>query len=131
MRQLPSLLVALLLVACQAPGVVSPAPSTVIGANAAEAVALASLDGGPDSKVVGSRLSTFGAEAPASEVADAGTVVWAVSLTGRYEPGSCGPATATPHPCPSPRNSALVLVDASTGTFIMGSVPDPGASSEP
>jgi hypothetical protein len=120
---------ALLVAACQTTG--SP---TRISAEAAATAALAAVGAGHDAKVVATRLSTFGVEAPMGGTADPATVVWAVSLSGRFEPGSCGPApagTATPNPCPSPHTSELVLIDAATGAFILGSIPDPNASAIP
>ncbi len=129
MRTVGLIVVALLLAACQA---ASATPR--IGAQNAARTAVAAAGGGPDTKVVGTRLSTFGVEAPTSGVADGSTVVWAVSLSGRFAPPSCGPAPippATPRPCPSPHTSQLVLIDATTGAFIMGELPDPGASATP
>jgi hypothetical protein len=120
---------ALLVAACQA----APA-TTPISAEAAASAALAAVGDGHDAKVVATRLSTFGAEAPMGGTADPATVVWAVSLSGRFEPGSCGPApagTATPNPCPSPQTSERILIDATTGAFLLGSIPDPGASAVP
>lgn len=133
------LLLAVLTAACN-PGVGSPgangrassAPSGLITVEVAEKAAL--QFGGTDARVTATRRSTFGVEAPMSEVVDAGTEVWAVSLSGPFYPGSCGPAPippATPRPCPPPQTTALVLIDAATGAFIMGSVPDPNASGAP
>jgi len=123
------ILAALLFAGCHAPGAT---PGT--SADEADRVALAASPGGPNARVVGTRRSTFGVEAPTSYVADASTVVWAVSLTGVFEPVSCGPAMtppATPGPCPSPQTTELVLINASTGAFIMGELPDPGESASP
>jgi hypothetical protein len=118
-----------IVVACQGSG--SP---TRISADEAGTAALAAFGQGHDAKVIATRLSTFGAEAPMSETSDPTTVVWAVSLSGTFEPGSCGPAPATTetlNPCPSPLHSARVLIDATTGEFLLASVPDPGASVAP
>jgi hypothetical protein len=110
-------------------GAASPGSAGPITAEVAEKAAL--QFGGPGATVTATRRSTFGAEAPMSEVADAGTEVWVVSLSGTFYPGSCGPAPvppATARPCPSPQTTARVLIDAATGAFILGSVPDPSAS---
>jgi len=128
MRKTGFIVAVLVLAGCQPPG-----PTPRISADVADRAALA-VAGSPDAKVIGTRLSSFGVEAPRSGVADAATVVWAVSLSGRFRPGSCGPAPippATPGPCPSPQNTQLVLIDATTGAFIMGRIPDPGASAAP
>lgn len=129
MRSRGWIVTALLVAACQATG--SP---TKITAEAAAAAALAAVGNGHDAKVVATRLSTFGTEAPMGGTADPATVVWAVSLSGQFEPGSCGPApieTAAPNPCPSPLTSERVLIDATTGAFVLGSIPDPNASAIP
>lgn len=110
----------------------SPGPSGSITAEGAEIAAL--QFGGTGAKVTATRRSTFGAEAPMSQFAATGTEVWAVSLSGTFYPGSCGPAPmppATPGPCPPAQTTALVLIDAATGAFIMASVPDPNASGAP
>jgi len=122
-----ALVAAMLLVSCSASTPVpSPAP-TPIPAAAASAVAVAELDGGPDVKVVSTRLSTYGAEANGT-IVPADTPVWVVVLSGAFQLPSCGPMTATPHPCPSPATSARALVDARSGAFIQGTVPAPSAT---
>jgi hypothetical protein len=111
----------------------SVAPSASISAEVAAQAAM-QFGGGPDAKVTATRLSSFGSEAPTSEVADAATIVWAVSLSGRFYPPSCGPAPippATPRGCPPPTTTALILIDAEMGSFIMAMTPDPHASQTP
>lgn len=78
--------------------------------------------------VVSTKLSTYGAEVRTGSLADSNTPVWAVLLSGSFRYPSCGPATATPHPCPSPATSELVLIDARTGAFIEGLMPAPTPS---
>lgn len=73
--------------------------------------------------VLDTRLSTFGVEAPTSELAPPGTPVWAVTRAGTFEAPSCGPASA--RQCPPPNLTALVLIDARTGDFILASMPAP------
>src|SRR5262245_32491836 len=84
-------------------------------------------------EVVGSRQSTYGAERPGGTKVDASTVVWVVTLSGRFPTGSCllsfpifdfpslG-ATPTPRrsvaPCPTPSARERVLVNATTGEVI-------------
>lgn len=76
-------------------------------------------------KVVSAELSTYGANANGGSIVDPTTAVWAVRLSGTFPPASCGGYTATPHPCPSPANSELILIDAQTGDFIQGEAPAP------
>ena len=73
--------------------------------------------------VLATRLSTFGIEAPTSQVASPDTPVWAVILAGTFGPPSCGPAGASQ--CPPPHRTALVLVNARNGDFILASMPAP------
>ena len=117
------LLMAMVLVAagCSTPG----QSLTPISAEAATSVALAQSGGGPDAKVVSTRLSTYGAEAEGGATMAAETPVWVVVLSGVFHFPSCGPMTATPHPCLSPATSAQILVDARTGAFIQGRLPAP------
>ena len=119
-----ALLVAIVLgvASCTTPG---PSQSS-ISAAAASVVAVAQVGGGPDVKVVSTHLSTYGAEANGA-IVPAATPVWVVVLSGVFQPPSCGPMTATPHPCPSPATTAQVLVDAQSGAFIQGTVPAPSA----
>jgi hypothetical protein len=78
--------------------------------------------------VLSTTLSTYGAEAGGGSMVDASTPVWAVRLSGSFQWPSCGPMTATPHPCPSPATSELILIDARTGAFIEGMMPAPSPS---
>jgi hypothetical protein len=78
--------------------------------------------------VVSTKLSTYGAEAGGGSFVDPDTPVWAVLLSGSFGFPSCGGITLTPHPCPSPATSELVLIDARTGTFIEGLMPAPSPS---
>ena len=128
MRVAVLLLAALILAGCvtQAP---SPAPvsseRTTITAEAATAVAVGQVVSTTPVKVVSRMLSTYGAEPGGASIVAASTPVWAVRLSGSFTPPSCGPFTATPHPCPSPPTSALVLIDARTGAFIQAEMPAP------
>ena len=90
MRRALLLAIAVIVAACQG----SESPSRVSADEAGKA-ALAAFGQGRDAKVIATRRSTFGAEAPMSGASDPATVVWAVSLSGTFEPGSCGPAPAT------------------------------------
>jgi hypothetical protein len=105
----------------------APSPSPV-SAQAAASIAIGQVSSTIPVTVVSTKLSTYGAEASGGSVVDAGTPVWAVELSGSFRFPSCGPATATPHPCPSPATSELVLVDARTGAFIEGLMPAPSPS---
>jgi hypothetical protein len=69
------------------------------------------------------RLSTFGVEAPTSQLESADTPVWAVTLAGTFDAPSCGPAGATQ--CPTPYRTAFVMINARTGAFILASLPAP------
>ena len=99
----------------------SPGPGTISSA-AAERVALAQY--GPSVTVVSTKLSDYGSVAGGGLVVPSATLVWAVLLSGTF-PFSCGQVTATPHPCPAPATSAVVLVDAHTGAFVEGEIPGP------
>jgi ABC-type phosphate transport system substrate-binding protein len=48
-------------------------------------------------------------------------VVWTVVFDGTFS-SSCGPATATPHACPS-NSTVRVILDYATGKFVMGQTP--------
>jgi hypothetical protein len=125
MRASVFLLVVLVAGAC-----VGQTPSaSPISASAATATAIRQAGSTIPVKVLSARLSTYGAaEAGGGTIVDASTPVWAVLLSGSFQPPSCGPRTATPHPCPSPATSALILIDARTGAFIEGMVPAPTSS---
>jgi hypothetical protein len=111
---------------------VSATPSPAISAEAARMIAL--REAGADAHVRSVTLTTYGAASPNGGVRPASTQVWAVLLSGTFPPFSCGPYSPTPHPCPSPATSALILVDAQTGEFIEGQIPggvEGGASGGP
>ena len=115
------LVVGLIAIGCA--GGASAPPS--VSAESAAAMAIEQVGSSTTVKIVSTRLSTYGADAAGGAIADAHTPVWAVLLSGTFQPPSCGPMTATPHPCPAPATSALVLIDARTGTFLQGMVPAP------
>ncbi|HUZ70504.1 MAG TPA: hypothetical protein VMU65_12425 [Candidatus Saccharimonadales bacterium] len=48
--------------------------------------------------------------------------VWAVVFRGTFQ-GSCGPATPAPHACPAPNTTIRVILDYTTGAFIMAVTP--------
>ena len=48
--------------------------------------------------------------------------VWAVVFRGTFQ-GSCGPAIPTPHACPAPNTTIRVILDYTTGAFIMAATP--------
>ena len=121
-----SILLVTILIAAACAG--RPSPSTAISAEAASATAIQQVGSLSTAKVLSTRLSTYGAEAGGGQVVDGNTAVWAVLLSGTFGPPSCGPMTATPHPCPSPATTALVLIDARTGAFIQAAMPAPSPS---
>ena len=49
--------------------------------------------------------------------------VWAFIVRGSFPAVSCGGYTATPHPCPPPATTMLVLLDARTGEFVLATSP--------
>jgi len=104
-----------------------PSPS-LVPAQAAASIAIGQVSSTIPVTVVSTKLSTYGVEAVMGSLADANAPVWAVLLSGSFGFPSCGPATATPHPCPSPATSELVLIDARTGAFIEGLMPAPSPS---
>jgi hypothetical protein len=111
----------------------SLSPSPAISAEMARAVALRE-EPGADVQVRSVTLTTYGAASPNGGVRPASTQVWAVLLSGTFPPFSCGPYSPTPHPCPSPATSALILIDAQTGEFIEAQIPggvEGGASGGP
>jgi hypothetical protein len=75
--------------------------------------------------VVGSRLSTYGAEQPEGTLASPDTQVWVVTLSGRFPLASCkiefpwtsGEVPATP--CPTPNVIERVVLDARDGKVIV------------
>jgi hypothetical protein len=105
----------------------APSPSTV-SAQAAALTAISNASSTIPVTVVSTTLSTYGAEAPGGSMVAANTLIWAGRLSGSFQWPSCGPMTASPHPCPSPATSELVLVDARTGAFVEGIMPAPSPS---
>jgi hypothetical protein len=99
--------------------------SSTVSADAARATALKQAGSSTPVSVVSVELTTYGAKADGGLVADPNTQVWAVLLSGTFPPASCGGDTPTPHPCPSPAASELILIDAHTGAFIQGEIPAP------
>jgi len=104
----------------------APATSS-ISADAAASIAIGQAGSTIPVTVLSMELSTYGAEAGGASIVDANTPVWAVRLSGSFQRPSCGPVTATPHPCPSPATSELMLIDARTGAFIEAMMPAPSA----
>jgi hypothetical protein len=105
--------------------VVFRALGATVSSAAADAVALANVSSIGPVSVTATTLSTYGAQAGGGSFVAPETLVWAVRLSGSFAGFSCGPRTATPHPCPSPATSALILVDANSGAFIEGRLPAP------
>jgi uncharacterized protein YceK len=99
--------------------------SSTVSADAARATALKQAGSSTAATVVSVELTTYGAKANGGLVADPSTQVWAVLLSGTFPSASCGGYTPTPHPCPSPAASELILIDAHTGAFIQGEIPAP------
>jgi hypothetical protein len=77
-------------------------------------------------EVLAVRLSDVRTEAPMTEVVPPDTRVWAVTLSGVFQAPSCGPAGSVT--CPDPNRTALVLINAQTGEFIIASMPAPPAA---
>lgn len=119
----------LLLVGLITAGCVGQTPSlSPISADAAKATAISQAASTIPVKVLSIKRSTYGPETRGGSIVAADTPVWAVRLSSSFQPPSCGPYTATPHPCPSPATSALILIDARTGAFIEGMMPAPSPS---
>jgi hypothetical protein len=89
--------------------------STTISAETAARAAVAAAGSSVPPTVVSAELSTYVA---------ADTPVWAVRVAGTF-PLSCGPARASPGPCPPPATTKLILIDARSGMFIQGMTPAP------
>ena len=108
-------------------GTKPPSPSTppIISMAVAEQLALDAAGGtAPPPSVASVALSSYGAQAAIGK-GDAFDPVWAIVVDGSFPSGSCGGITASPHPCPSPATSALVLIDAHTGVVIEIRTPAP------
>jgi hypothetical protein len=121
LRTLPAVLLMALLVA----GCAQPAATSSISADAARAAALKEAGSTTPASVVSVERSTYGAKDLGGSMVDPSTQVWAVLLSGTFPSASCGGYTATPHPCPSPATSELILIDAHSGAFIQGMTPAP------
>jgi hypothetical protein len=108
-------------------------PSATVELPPADALALpaalTALDrtglGVSSAAVISARLTTVaGAEgASSSMAAPLDEWVWAFIVRGSFPSASCGGYTATPHPCPPPATTMLVLLDASTGEFVLATSP--------
>jgi hypothetical protein len=99
-----------------------PGPTSspaLISAQAAASTAIGQVSSTIPVTVVSTTLSTYGTQADGGSIVGAATPVWAVLLSGSFRFPSCGPATATPHQCPSPATSELVIIDARTGALRM------------
>jgi len=111
----------------------SATPSATVELPPADALALpaalTALDktgiGGSSAAVISARLTTVaGAEAASSSMAaPLDEWVWAFIVRGSFPSASCGGYTATPHPCPPPATTMLVLLDARTGEFVLAVSP--------
>jgi hypothetical protein len=103
-------------------------PVFPVSADAAASIAVGQAGSSIPVTVLSTKLSTYGAEAPDGSMVAENNPVWAVRLSGSFQWPSCGPATAIPHPCPSPATTELILIDARTGAFIEAMVPAPSPS---
>jgi hypothetical protein len=125
MSRLPSLVVAGALAAVLIAGCdQQPAASATISGEAAATRAVAESGSSVPATMLSAALSTYGAEARGGLAVAADTPVWAVRVAGSF-PLSCGPARASPGPCPSAATTALILIDARSGVFIQGLTPAP------
>jgi len=89
----------------------------------AAARAIESVSSSTPVSILAIQRSTLRDEVGTSQVTPPDTPVWAVTLSGTFEAGSCGPAGATD--CPPPYSTARVLIDAMSGEFVLGSYPAP------
>jgi hypothetical protein len=111
----------------------SAAPSATVELPPADALALpaalTALDktgmGVSSAAVISARLTTVaGAEAASSSMAaPLDEWVWAFIVRGSFPVRSCAGFIASPHPCPSPATTMLVLLDARTGEFVLATSP--------
>jgi hypothetical protein len=89
------------------------------------------IGGGSSAAVISARLTTVaGAEAAMSSVVASSSMaapldewVWAFIVRGSFPVRSCGGYIASPHPCPPPATTMLVLLDARTGEFVLAVSP--------
>jgi hypothetical protein len=112
----------------------SPTPSATVELPPADALALPAaltaldrtgMGGVSSAAVISARLTTVaGAEAASSSMAaPPDEWVWAFIVRGSFPAPSCGGYTASPHPCPPPATTMLVLLDARTGEFVLAVSP--------
>jgi hypothetical protein len=66
------------------------------------------------------RFGSF--ESAGDSVASPNRQVWTVVFRGTFQ-GSCGPSSPTPHACPPPNTTVRVILDYTTGAFIMARTP--------
>lgn len=57
-----------------------------------------------------------------ASVSDPNRQVWTVVFRGTFQ-GSCGPSSPTPHACPPPNTTIRVILDYTTGAFVMAATP--------
>lgn len=67
---------------------------------------------------------SFGSFEPnvGASVSEPDREVWTIVLQGTFH-GSCGPAAPTPRACPPPNTTVRVILDYTTGAFIMAATP--------
>ena len=111
-----------------------PTPSATLGLPPADAltlpVALAMVGrnsgvGVSSKDVISAHLTTVASAEGASSslAAPPDEWVWAFVVRGSFPSISCGGYTATPHACPSPATTMLILLDARTGEFVLALSP--------
>ncbi|HEX3604487.1 MAG TPA: hypothetical protein VH134_01085 [Candidatus Dormibacteraeota bacterium] len=114
-------------------GASSPAPSatptsqcTGIDRDKAITVARSSAESATPVTVISASCAHFRDVAHGSTFLGPDVLVWSVVFSGTFGHGSCGPAPIPPQTfqgCPAPAKTERVVVNASTGTFVMGEVP--------
>ena len=118
-------LLATILVACAASTSVSPPGATIrSGLTREQAIATAQKAVPGSTGVVDTRVGRMVDFEPSQSTTTPDRMVWAVILAGSF-PGSCGPAPLpgdTMHPCPPPARTTTVILDFSTGEFLMASM---------
>jgi hypothetical protein len=108
---------------------VNPAVGAV-SRESAVATAIGSSGSTTPVTLISATLTTFGSVASGSSIASAETQVWAIALSGTFQPPSCGPSqpsTASRTPCP-PATSELVVINAQSGAVIVMQAPAPSAA---
>ena len=94
------------------------------GLNQAQAVTAAEVTAqtmsGTRVSFVSATSGSFSNFEPTAEpaVSDPNRMVWAVVFHGTFQ-GSCGPSSSSAHPCPAPDTAIRVVLDHSSGAFIM------------